>query len=103
MEVNVRRHKLMKMASMLRYEFEELPFTYLRVKIGASQKRIAMWSGLVEKVKKNLKAWEDKRISFGGRITLLNRLYRLYLYQISFYILPSKIIKTLTSLQCNFL
>lgn len=67
-------------------------------------KRIVEWEPLIQKVKGRLKSWEHKKISFGGRVTLLNAvLLALQVYHLSIYSIPSKTLSALTSIFCNFL
>lgn len=48
-----------------------VPFLYLGIKAGINHRRLSEWSHLTHKTEMKLKKWDDKKISFGGRITLL--------------------------------
>ncbi|GJV14188.1 RNA-directed DNA polymerase, eukaryota [Tanacetum coccineum] len=48
-----------------------LPLTYLGVKVGANMNRIDSWKDVVQKVKNKLSSWKAKTLSVGGRFTLI--------------------------------
>ncbi|GJY94314.1 RNA-directed DNA polymerase, eukaryota [Tanacetum coccineum] len=48
-----------------------LPFTYLCVKVGANMNRMDSWNDVVKKVKNMLSTWKAKTLSVGGRLTLI--------------------------------
>ncbi|GKD95326.1 hypothetical protein Tco_1375163 [Tanacetum coccineum] len=48
-----------------------LPLTYLGVKVGANMNRIDSWNDVVQKVKNKLSSWKAKTLSVGGRLTLI--------------------------------
>lgn len=95
---------LENMAAILKCKVGEVPFNYLGVRVGSSLSRISYWSHVVRKVRKRLKTWEDKKLSFGERITLVNSvLTALPIYHLLFSILPKKSLGEIVALQHNFL
>src|ERR1044072_4090148 len=55
-------------ADLLNCKRMSLPFTYLGIEVGASPKKSATWSKVIEKIQRMLTRWKLKNISFGGRI-----------------------------------
>lgn len=70
MKVNLDRPGAM--AGILGCNIDSLPFTYLGSKVGMNHKRSSEWEVVVNKIKNWLRRWNDKKISLGGRITILN-------------------------------
>ncbi|KAL6557468.1 hypothetical protein OROMI_017818 [Orobanche minor] len=104
MGVNVDVNMMREMAETLQCELGCIPFSYLGVRVGINHKRIAEWDHLVHKMKTRLKSWEHKKLSLGGRITILKAvLTAIPIYQLSFYCLPKTILSELTKLQRTFL
>ncbi|KAL8541409.1 hypothetical protein ACS0TY_002610 [Phlomoides rotata] len=58
-------------------EVGKTPFSYLGLNVGFNHRKISAWDNLVEKVKKKLEKWSGKHISFAGRITLVQAIWRL--------------------------
>ncbi|KAL8469377.1 hypothetical protein ACS0TY_032270 [Phlomoides rotata] len=63
---------LKDMASFLGCDVGAFPMSYLAIRIGADSGSSSIWDGVIQKMKCRLQNWDDKRISFGCRITLLN-------------------------------
>lgn len=57
MRINTKNDTLQSMASILGYEIGEEPFTYLGIKVGASHKKVAEWSYIIQKFRKKLIPW----------------------------------------------
>lgn len=96
--------KVWRLARYLNCTVGSIPFSFLGFRVGINCKKATEWGDLIQKMKKKLKTWEDKKISLGGRIALIRAvLTSLPIYQLSFYQLPKKILNTLISLQRNFL
>ncbi|WJX49459.1 hypothetical protein P8452_35893 [Trifolium repens] len=49
-----------------------IPFKYLGLPVGANPRKMATWEPMVEKIRSKLNSWENKHISFGGRLVLIN-------------------------------
>ncbi|XP_057808906.1 uncharacterized protein LOC131023384 [Salvia miltiorrhiza] len=60
-----------QMANTLNCQVGEFPTKFLGILIGARLSRVAEWSYLVEKIKRKIKFWQNRKLSFAGRITLL--------------------------------
>ncbi|CAL0333597.1 unnamed protein product [Lupinus luteus] len=81
-----------------------VPFKFLGIHVGANPKRLATWSPIIHSFKKKLSFWQQKLISFGGRVTLLNSvLSSLPIYFFSFFKAPVSVIKELVKIQRRFL
>lgn len=83
---------------------ENLPTTYLGVRLGNKHKAVDVWDGIVEKTEKPLARWEAQYLSFGGRLTLIKSvLDSLSTYVMSLSSIPSKVVKKLDKLRRIFL
>lgn len=102
--VNMDSGHLSAMADILGCSVGSFPFTYLGIKMGFRHKRAAEWTHLVQKVRRKLLSWENKQISMGGRITLLNAVLSFIpIYYFSFYLIPKKTLNELIKIQRDFL
>ncbi|XP_019465331.1 PREDICTED: uncharacterized protein LOC109363522 [Lupinus angustifolius] len=81
-----------------------LPFKFLGIPVGANPRRISTWGPVIEVFKKKLSFWQQKLISFAGRVTLLKSvLSSLPIYFFSFYKAPVSVIHELDKIQRIFL
>ncbi|KAL6516895.1 hypothetical protein OROHE_018183 [Orobanche hederae] len=102
--VNIAEETLSDMAAILGCEVGKLPIPYLGIKVGVNQRKGETWSSVIQKIRSRLKRWDDKNISFGGRITLLNSvLSSIPTFYLSFYKIPAKTLSEIVRLQRNFL
>ncbi|GKB90362.1 hypothetical protein Tco_0962634, partial [Tanacetum coccineum] len=63
-----------------------LPFTYLGVKVGVNMTRINAWKEVFQKVMSKLSKWKAKTPSVRGRLTLIKSALRsLYTYYMSLF------------------
>lgn len=93
-----------EMASVLGCSIGTSTLSYLGINVGIMHRRAEAWTPLVDKIRKRLAKWEDKQLSFGGRITLIQAvLSAIPIYVLSFYYLPKKTLSELVSIQHNFL
>ncbi|GJX29545.1 RNA-directed DNA polymerase, eukaryota, reverse transcriptase zinc-binding domain protein [Tanacetum coccineum] len=69
--VDVRLADVQHMAESFGCLGNNLPFTYLGVKVGANMLRLNSWSDVVKKMSNKLSTWKAKTLSVGGRLTLL--------------------------------
>nr|GFA21609.1 RNA-directed DNA polymerase, eukaryota, reverse transcriptase zinc-binding domain protein [Tanacetum cinerariifolium] len=69
--VGVRQADVQHMAENFGCISNNLPFTYLGVKVGANMMRLNSWSDVVKKVSNKLSNWKAKTLFVGGRLTLL--------------------------------
>lgn len=104
MGLNLENSRVEQMAAILSCEVGSFPFTYLGIKVGGNSKCAAEWDHLVQKVKSRIKAWEHKKLSIGGRITLLNAvLSALPIYHLSFFKAHAKTLRDFTTIFRNFI
>lgn len=85
---------LTQMAESLYCNISAFSFKYLGLPVGASPRRCDTWVLVVESVKKKLKAWSPKLLSFGARLILVKSvLSSLLTYLFSLFRLPKKLLK----------
>ncbi|GKU91337.1 hypothetical protein SLEP1_g5224 [Rubroshorea leprosula] len=102
--VNVKEEEVSKMSHFLNCNIGELPMKYLGMMIGMSTRRLKMWKGLIDKFKKKLSGWNNKYLSLGGRIVLINSvLTSLPVFLMSTYLLPKGVIKAIDTIRRGFL
>ncbi|GAU45905.1 hypothetical protein TSUD_280460 [Trifolium subterraneum] len=71
---------------------------------GANPRRRETWKPVVEAMNKRLNTWNNRHLSFGGRLTLINSVFTsLPLYFFSFFKVPRCILKQLVKIQRSFL
>ncbi|XP_019429814.1 PREDICTED: uncharacterized protein LOC109337317, partial [Lupinus angustifolius] len=81
-----------------------IPFKFLGIPVGANPKRLSTWSPVIDTFKRTLSRWQQKLLSFGGRVTLLKSvLSSLPIYYFSFFKAPVSIIHELERIQRRFL
>ncbi|GJU25341.1 hypothetical protein Tco_1163962 [Tanacetum coccineum] len=81
----------------------EFSFTYLGLPIGENMRRVNAWTIVLEKFNKRLADWKAKRMSFGGRLTLVKWvLGSLPLYYFSMFRVPLSVLKNLESIRNTF-
>ncbi|KAL8489976.1 hypothetical protein ACS0TY_025756 [Phlomoides rotata] len=73
--INVEDERLQEVANILGCRVGGIPFSYLGLKVGIDHRRISEWAEILHKIRNRLKRWDDKNISLGGRITLLNSVF----------------------------
>ncbi|XP_057803416.1 uncharacterized protein LOC131018725 [Salvia miltiorrhiza] len=87
--VGVDDNKIEGMASDLNCKVGVLPFKYLGIKVGGRPKSVVDWSHIVDKVKKKVEGWKNRKLSLAGRITLVKAvLQAIPIYQLSFSFIP---------------
>ncbi|KAL8531621.1 hypothetical protein ACS0TY_008279 [Phlomoides rotata] len=102
--VNIRESKLRDMAEVLECGVGTFPFSYLDIKVGMNHRHTTEWSGEIQKIRNHVKRWEDKKISLGGRIILVNAvLSSLPTYHLSFYPFPNETLRDVRKIQSKFL
>ncbi|XP_019432893.1 PREDICTED: uncharacterized protein LOC109339826 [Lupinus angustifolius] len=52
-----------------------IPFKFLGIHVGANSRRFSTWSPVIEPFKKKLSLWQQKLISFSGRVKVLRSRY----------------------------
>jgi hypothetical protein len=102
--VNVSEEFLEMGCSFLNCKRGVVPFKYLGLPVGANPKRIATWEPLLDQIRRRLNSWENKFISFGGRIVLINSvLNAIPIFHLFFLKLPNKVWKKIVKIQREFL
>ncbi|GJX62582.1 RNA-directed DNA polymerase, eukaryota [Tanacetum coccineum] len=80
-----------------------LPLTYLGVKVGANMNRIDSWKDVVQKVKNKLSSWKAKTLSVGGRFTLIKSvLGAVPTYYMALFKTPEGVLSYLERLRHSF-
>ncbi|GJZ16048.1 hypothetical protein Tco_0551725 [Tanacetum coccineum] len=80
-----------------------LPFTYLGVKVGDNMTRVNSWIEVVKKVSNKLSSWKAKSLSVGGRLTLIKSvLGAIPTYYMSLFKVPEGILSHLEKLHNKF-
>ncbi|WJX67033.1 hypothetical protein P8452_51532 [Trifolium repens] len=102
--VNV-SHQFMSAASVfLNCRIGSIPFKYLGLPVGANIRREATWEPLLNSLRNRLGCWENRFISLGGRITLLNSvLNSIPIFYLSFLKIPILVWKKIRRIQREFL
>lgn len=91
MGIGIDRIRVEGMASNLGGLIGSILFSFLGVKVGLLKNCNVERLCLVPKMKVKLRLWEDKKISLGGRITLLKAVLSLIpIYQLSFHKITKK-------------
>jgi len=76
-----------------------LPFLYLGLPIGGDSRKLSFWKPVVDRLIARLSAWNNKFLSFGGRLVLLKSvLSSLPVYFLSFFRAPTSIISSIESI-----
>lgn len=102
--INMEERLVRGIAHFLSCKVGSVPFKFLGVPVGANSRRANTWQPIIESIKAILSSWRSKRLSVGGRVTLINAvLSSLPLYLFSFYRAPKKVIGEIQKLQRRFL
>jgi hypothetical protein len=81
-----------------------IPFVYLGLPVGANPRRLTTWEPLLEALRKRLGTWENKYVSLGGRIVLLNSvLNAIPVFYLSYLKIPIQVWKKVRPIQRDFL
>nr|GFA88055.1 RNA-directed DNA polymerase, eukaryota [Tanacetum cinerariifolium] len=101
--VGVRQADVQHMAENFGCISNNLPFTYLGVKVGANMMRLNSWSDVVKKVSNKLSNWKSKTHFIEGRLTLLKFvLGAIPTYYMSLFKAPEGIISLLEKMRNKF-
>ncbi|XP_057790730.1 uncharacterized protein LOC131007831 [Salvia miltiorrhiza] len=71
MGVGVEEAQLERLALDLNCKVGSFPFKYLGIKVGGRLKSVVDWSYIVEKVRKKIDGWKNRKLSLAGRVTLV--------------------------------
>nr|GEV69974.1 RNA-directed DNA polymerase, eukaryota, reverse transcriptase zinc-binding domain protein [Tanacetum cinerariifolium] len=101
--VGVRLADVQRMAVSFGCLGNNLPFTYLGVKVGANMMRLNSWSDMVKKMSYKLSTWKAKTLSVGGRLALLKSvLGAIPTYYMSLFKAPEGIVSHLENMRNTF-
>ncbi|XP_058751483.1 uncharacterized protein LOC131624543 [Vicia villosa] len=102
--INSNLHFLEAVSHFLSCKVEDSNFYFLGIPIGFNPRKEATWYPLLSKLKNRLDGWTNRFLNMGGRITLLKSvLSSLSIFWMSFYKLPSKVVKRINGIQSKFL
>ncbi|XP_058779060.1 uncharacterized protein LOC131653017 [Vicia villosa] len=102
--INVSSLFLDAAAYYLSCRVEDNNFLFLGIPIGSNPRKEATWAPLMEKLKKKLSGWKARFLNLGGRLTLLKSILSpLFIFTMSFYKMPARVVKAITAIQSNFL
>ncbi|WJX73641.1 hypothetical protein P8452_57400 [Trifolium repens] len=91
-------------SKFLNCKLGKIPFIYLGLPVGASPRKEATWKPVIELLQKRLHAWQNRFVSLGGRVVLINLvLAAIHLFYLSLFKMPMKTWKKIVSIQRNFL
>jgi len=97
--VNISSTWLVKAASVLNCRTGTIPFLYLGLPIGGDSRKLSFWKPVVERIISRLSSWNNRFLSFSGRLVLLKYvLSSLPVYFLSFFKAPTGIISSIESL-----
>ncbi|GJU89779.1 hypothetical protein Tco_1302202 [Tanacetum coccineum] len=101
---NVLNYVKINILNILPFDEGKLPVKYLRVPLVPSRLIYRDCSELVEKVRKRIKDWKNKSLSFAGRVQLIRSiLASMHVYWASVFILPSQLMLDLEQSMRGFL
>ncbi|XP_057445075.1 uncharacterized protein LOC130737348 [Lotus japonicus] len=93
-----------RIAAVLNCKIMATPFVYLGIPIGARPDCRRTWDPVIAMFRSRLSSWRLKTVSFGGRICLVQSvLSALPLFYLSFFKIPSCVVKDCTIIMRNFL
>ena len=97
--VNIPDSWLVEAALVLNCRRGSIPFVYLGLPIGGDSRKISFWKPVVERIVGRLSSWNNKFLSFGGRLVLLKVVISsLPVYFLSFFKAPAGIISSIESI-----
>jgi hypothetical protein len=97
--VNISSTWLAEAASMLNCRTRTIPFVYLGLPIGGDSRKLSFWKPEVDRIIARLSLWNNKFLSFGGRLVLLKSVMSsLPVYFLSFFKAPAGIISSIESI-----
>jgi hypothetical protein len=101
--VNISDSRLTEAASVFNCRRGNIPFVYFGLPIGGDSTKLSFWKPVVDRIVTRLSSWNNKFLSFGGRLILLKVvLSSLPVYFLSFFKAPTGIISSIESIFKNF-
>ena len=84
--------------SVMNYRSGSIPFVYLGFPISWDVRKLGFWKHVVDRIVARLSLWNNKFLSFGGRLVLLKSVMSsLPVYFLSFFKAPAGIISSIKS------
>ena len=97
--VNISPSWLLEAATVLNCETGLIPFVYLGLPIGGDGRKLSFWKPVLDRITARLSSWNNKYLSFGGRLVLLKSiLSSLPVYFLFFFQAPTGIISSIGSI-----
>lgn len=94
--VNITQLWLSDAALALNCRTDTIPFVYLGLPIGGDSRRLSFWKPVIDCITARLSSWNNRFLSFGGRLVLLKFvLSSLLVYFISFFKAPTSILSSI--------
>jgi len=101
--VNVNDSWLAEVALVMNCRRGSIPFVYLGLPIGGDSTKRNFWKPVIDRIVARLSSWNNKFLSFGGRLILLKYvLSSLPVYFLSFFKAPAGIISLIESIFKRF-
>jgi len=73
--VNVSNSWLSKAALVMNCRKGTIPFIYLGLPIGGDSQKLSFWKPVIDRIVAHLSSWNNKFLSFGGRLVLLKSIF----------------------------
>jgi hypothetical protein len=87
--VNISESWLSEAALVMNCRRGTIPFVYLGLPIGGDPRKLCFWKPVVDRIVSRLSLWNNKFLSFGGRLVLLKSvLSSIPVYFLSFFKAP---------------
>ena len=97
--MNISDSWLVTAASVMNCCRGTLPFVYLGLPIDGDSRKLSFWKPVFDRIVARLSSWNNKYLSFGGRLVLLkSALSSLPVYFLSFFKAPACIISSIESI-----
>ena len=101
--VNVTDSWLAEVALVMNCRRGFIPFVHLGLPIGGDSRKMSVWKPVIDRIVARLPLWNNKFLSFGGRLILLKYvLSSLPVYFLSFFKTPAGIISSIKSIFKSF-
>lgn len=98
--INVSEDFMAMACDFLNCSAGSIPFKYLGLPVSANMRSMSTWEPLVETIEGRLNTWNNRYISFGGRIVLLNSvLNSMPIFYLSFLKMPVGVRKRIVRIQ----
>ena len=102
--IGMSHHWIQNAANYLSCKVLVIPFLYLGIPIGANSRRSVIWDPIVERCERKLSKWNQRHLSFRGRVTLIKSvLNSIPIFFLFFSRVPKKVAIKLVRLQRWFL